>query len=180
MKRYDSDKYPRQEWWPEIWPKQHDLRSAFQKSVVWYYQELAAAMESEQIRTRLEQWQYGNARVAGGKTEYWLGRDLAISAHEQVIFLERFHKKRLGIRKGTTDLLKEVAFVEEKSGQRLYAKTGTGEQGDKWVGWYVGWTEGSSDGPQFFALVCLEESFDAVRKKRAEVREEVLGLIGFR
>ena len=87
--------YPAQDWWPKSWAQAHTLKSAFQNSVVWFYQELASRMDREKVKASLIGWQYGNGDVSGGKTSYWLGETLAISPNEQVQFLQRFHRGQL-------------------------------------------------------------------------------------
>ena len=41
QQRYDPVKYPREDWWPETWLQDQTLESAFRRSAVWYYRELA-------------------------------------------------------------------------------------------------------------------------------------------
>ena len=180
LKRYDATRHPAQDWWPSNWTQDHELRSAFQNSVVWSYQDLASTLDLTEVTKHLQRWQYGNASTKGGQTEYWLGQGLAISAHEQVRFLRKLHEGKLGLSAETTNKFKDVAFVEEHQGKHLYAKTGTGQQGDRWIAWYVGWMEGAADDVSYLALICLESSFDAARTTRKEVINTVFKQIGFR
>lgn len=45
---------PRQAWWPESWAGDQTLTSAFQNSVVWFYQKIARRLGPETIATHLE------------------------------------------------------------------------------------------------------------------------------
>ena len=179
---YKADLHPKQDWWPNSWTREHSLRSAFKHSVVWYYRDLAAQMNLEPINSHLREWHYGRATTVSkeNRTNYWLGNGLTITAHEQVRFLRRFHENRLGLDPETTAKIKSIAFVEERDGKRLHAKTGTGDLDHLWLAWYVGWIEDASgDDPYYFALLCLDHSFDEVRKRRQSLKEKVFREMGF-
>ncbi len=180
---YEAERHPKKDWWPRSWTGEHSLRSAFQNSVVWYYQDLAARMNQATINSSLLEWHYGKGQVTEKNlTDYWLGNGLTITAKEQINFLQRFHESQLGLAEETTTGVKSIAFAEEREGKRLYAKTGTGDLNENlWLAWYVGWIEeaGKDGETQYFALLCLDHSFADVRKRRRALREKVLGEMGF-
>ncbi len=177
---YPAENYPQQEWWPQSWARDHTLKSAFQHSVVWFYQELAAQMELPIVRALLERWRYGNATVTGDPKLYWLGGSLRISPNEQVQFIRRLREDQLRLSDTTMKSFRQIALSEKQGDRILYAKTGTGDFGRGWIAWYVGWVEGAENGPHDFAILCRESSFDKAHALRAEITDEVLAEIGFR
>ncbi|HEY2017716.1 MAG TPA: penicillin-binding transpeptidase domain-containing protein, partial [Bryobacteraceae bacterium] len=121
---YDSKRDPRQPDWNPEWPRDHDLRSAFRFSVVWYYQEVARRIGAERMSRFIHQFTYGNQDTSGGIDHFWLGSTLLISADEQVAFLQRLSEQRLGLSARTTDVVKGIMLADEGPGWRLRAKTG--------------------------------------------------------
>lgn len=49
------------------WNKDHDLKTAFRNSTVWYYQELARRVGGQQMKYWLDKANFGNADISGGK-----------------------------------------------------------------------------------------------------------------
>jgi len=70
----------------DSWNRDHDLRSALDASVVWYYQELARRIGAKRMREWLGRLGYGNEEMGDKVDEFWLAGPLAISALEQVDF----------------------------------------------------------------------------------------------
>ena len=56
------------------WDKNHTLKTAFQASAVWYYQELARRVGGQKMKLWLDKAHYGNADTAGGIDKFWLWR----------------------------------------------------------------------------------------------------------
>jgi len=75
----------------ENWNKDHDLKTAFRNSTVWYYQELARRVGGEQMKFWLNRANFGNADTTGGIDMFWLTGGLRISPKEQIGFLQRLH-----------------------------------------------------------------------------------------
>ncbi len=180
-KWYDPLEHPADPWWPISWTTQpHDLRSAFQHSVNWYFQDLAAALDRQRVINHLRTWGYGNGVIVGSPRRYWLSSALKISPMEQIQFLRLFQEEHLGISKETTEATKQVCLVEEREGRRLYAKTGTGELESGWIGWYVGWIELNAPGDAtYFAILCLDHTIETVRESRSHVVSQVFDVIGW-
>ena len=53
QQRYDLGEHYREDWWPETWLQDQTLESAFRRSAVWYYRELALRVGAEAMQTRL-------------------------------------------------------------------------------------------------------------------------------
>ena len=73
----------------DSWERDHDLASAMQYSVVWYYQELARRVGEEAMQSWVDRFDYGNRDLSAGLTLFWLGSSLKISADEQIAFLSK-------------------------------------------------------------------------------------------
>lgn len=131
----------------DSWNQDQDLRSSMRNSAVWVYQQFAEKIPESQAADYLQKMHYGNANPSGGKDGYWLDGNLAISAHEQIAFLERLHRNELPVRLEHQRLIKDILIVEAGRDWILRAKTGW----DGKLGWWVGWVEWPS-GPVFFAL----------------------------
>ncbi|HMB90180.1 MAG TPA: penicillin-binding transpeptidase domain-containing protein [Rhodothermales bacterium] len=150
---WDATAVPPQEWWPDAWRQpEQTLRSAFQNSVVWYYQELARRIGEERMAAYVTQFDYGNEDIGGGIDQFWLNGDLRISPIEQVAFLQHFYKGDLGVSDSTTAIVKDIMLLEETPAYRLSGKTGTAEITDtRALAWLVGFVERGED-VYFYAL----------------------------
>ena len=80
---------PAANYWPTAWKQGHSLASAFKRSVVWYFQEIALEVGTTRYRKDLLRFGYGNASVPMHSDDFWLGGPLIISPREQTHFLKR-------------------------------------------------------------------------------------------
>lgn len=133
------------------WNRDHDLRSSMRNSVVWLYQQFARELGEARERDYLERIAYGNADPSGGVDRFWLDGGLAISAEEQVAFLQRLYRNTLPFQVEHQRLVKDVMVVEAGRDWILRAKTGWAARREAHLGWWVGWVE-RTDGAVFFAL----------------------------
>ena len=145
------------------------LKSAFQNSIVPYYQELARQIGEKNMQSYLKRFNYGNAFITPELTSFWLKGDLRISALEQIEFLNRIEKRQLGLRSETYETLMGI-FQERREGNlKLYGKTGWGFQDGKDIGWFVGFAEHYSDRYLFTTVMTSPEEaygkFDFATKR---------------
>lgn len=150
------------------WNRDQDLRSAMRASAVWVYQELARRLGEERERAYLRKIGYGNADPSGGLERFWLNGGLAISAREQIAFLQALYRNALPFAEKHQRLVKDLIIAESGADAILRAKTGWAFDAE--IGWYVGWAE-TADGPVFFALnIDMPDGMDDAPKRGAIVR----------
>ena len=173
---WDPKQYPPQDWWPAIWTERvHDLRSAFRYSHVPFYRTLAGQIGYEKLAQQVKDFGYGNQNIAGNLDSFWLDGELAISADEQIAFLQRFYNEQLGVSAHSTAVVKDI-FVRDRAGvATLSAKTGTGEAEDgKTLAWLVGYVE-QAEAVHYFAFnVSADESASVSPEWRIATVEAVL------
>ena len=124
------------------WNQDHNMRSAFANSVVWYYQELARRIGAERMADYVRRLDYGNRDTSGGTTNFWLESTLLISADEQVAFLRRLWADSLPVSKDAQRITRELMEISrDADGRVLYGKTGTAGDAKTTIarlGWFVG------------------------------------------
>jgi beta-lactamase class D len=141
-------------------------------SAVWVYDIFAKQLGDEKASHYLKKIAYGNADVSTAKGSYWLAGKLAISAYEQIEFLESLYKNELPFKLEHQLLVKDIMVVEAQKNWILRAKTGW--QGKH--GWWVGWVEWPT-GPVFFALnIDTPERMKDVYKRQAIVRDVLMSI----
>ncbi len=118
--------------------RDHDLRSAIEHSVVWYYQAVASRVGEERMAEALASLEYGNMDMSGGLTHFWLEDSLKISANEQVRFLQRLHFGTLPFSKRSREVVRDILVQYADDAGVLRGKTGSGRAG---IGWFVGTIE---------------------------------------
>jgi beta-lactamase class D len=149
-----------------------NLRSAMRNSAVWVYDIFAKQLGKKKSGNYLKKIAYGNADPTTAQGSYWIDGKLAISAHEQIDFLERLYKNELPFKVEHQLLMKDIMVVEAKNKWILRAKTGW--QGRH--GWWVGWIEWPT-GPVFFALnIDTPEGMKDLYKRQAIVRDILISI----
>lgn len=125
----------------EAWNKDHTLRTGFRASAVWQFQEIARQITDTRMRVYVAQFGYGNRNIGGNEDSFWLDGKLRISALQQIEFLERFYIGKLPVAPKTTEIVKDIMFLEKIGNATLRGKTGWIPSGDDKIGWFVGWVE---------------------------------------
>jgi beta-lactamase class D len=139
-----------------VWDKDHDLKTAFANSTVWYYQELARRVGGKQMKYWLDKANYGNVDTSGGIDQFWLTGGLLISPEEQIDFLKRLHDNKLPFSHRSTDIVKNIMINKDTLDYVIRGKTGWGGHGNKDVGWYVGYIETKDNVYYFTNCVQIE------------------------
>jgi len=131
----------------EVWNRDHTAASWMENSVVWFSQRLTPMLGTDNVKSYLARFDYGNQDMTGGLTTAWLSSSLKISPDEQLLFLERFWRDELPVSKHAVDVTKQLTLVDTSaSGWTLHGKTGSGHVGSSgakpdatlWQGWFVG------------------------------------------
>jgi beta-lactamase class D len=152
------------------WNADHDLKTAFKNSTVWYYQELARRVGGKQMKYWLDKANYGNADTSGGIDKFWLTGGLRITPEQEIDFLKRLHDNKLPFSKRSVEMVKQIMIEKEAPGYVLRAKTGWGAQDTTDIGWYVGYVE-TKDNVYYFAN-CIQCS-DPNNKDFGNARTEI-------
>jgi beta-lactamase class D len=123
------------------WNQDQCMRDAFQRSCVWYYQELSRRIGKKRMKAAVEASGYGNRDISGGIDRFWLDGALRISSEEQTAFLSRLWKETLPFSPEVQRTVKNLMLLEKTDEYSLYGKTGTAVRSDKMIGWLVGFIE---------------------------------------
>lgn len=160
------------------WNRDHDMRSAFEVSAVWFYQEMARRIGEERMQDYVQRLGYGNRDIGGGLDRFWLSGELRISPEEQVAFLRRLARRELPVSRATMDAVVAIMRQERQDGVSVFSKTGWTHALGPHQGWNVGWAERA--GQRWFFAVQVEspnEEFD-MRSARIELTNAVLRQAG--
>jgi beta-lactamase class D len=180
---WDPERRPAGEHWPEAWAQDQTLATAFRRSVVWVFRDLALMIGGPVYRDRLAAFGYGNAAAPDGSDLFWLDGTLSISLREQTDFLAALLRDELPVSKSAVDALAEVARLDQHNGLALYGKTGAGPlDGDDFDGafrgWLVGWVERPDRAPVVYALFVDGPNWDAIASFRREASVSLLRQAG--
>ncbi len=151
-----------------LWDKDHDLKTAFANSTVWYYQELARRVGGQQMKFWLDKANYGNADTSGGIDKFWLTGGLRISPEQQIDFLKRLRNNELPFSQRSVDIVKDIMITKDTMDYVVSAKTGWGGHGDKDVGWYVGYVETRDD--VFYFANCVQIDSEKLNDVQRAIR----------
>lgn len=151
----------------DVWNKDQTIKSAFQYSCVWCYQNFASQLSLNRYNEYVNKLSYGNKKTGKVVTTFWLKGDIKISAIEQIDFLRQLYLNTLPFNKEHMQLLKNIMIEEQNSTYTLHAKTGWATSVKDKHGWYVGYVETKED-VWFFATNLLINDF-----KRLHLRKEL-------
>lgn len=161
------------------WNESQDLATAFQRSAVWVYQELARRAGRDTLQAFLTREGYGNATIGDDVGMFWLDGSLRISPDEQVAFLRKLHAGETGFSDRAEGIVKELMVADTTGGAVTRGKTGWSWHEGENLGWWVGWVERGED-VHFFTLQVESEDpeFDmiGVRKEAASAILRHLGV----
>ena len=126
-----------------LWNQDQTMRTAFTRSVVWFYQELARRAGYERMSKYIQAADYGNHDIGDKIDSFWLKGKLRISPEEQIKFLVRLYKEDLPFSPAVIKTVKDIMVIERQDNYTLRGKTGWGRDVDgiKNIGWYVGYLE---------------------------------------
>lgn len=166
--QYEVIKWDGQKRFLDAWNQDQNLKSAFQSSCVWFYQELAKRIGRQEYATSLKALNYGNGLIGDDITTFWLegGGDLSITPFEQIDFLKGIYHQRFPISKRTYAILEEIMLEEEVSDYKIYSKTGAATK--DWVGhgWYIGYVTVKNN-TWFFVTNIKINKIDDLPKRKA-------------
>ena len=119
------------------WNKDQTMKSALPISCVWFYQELARRTGKEKMQEWIDKANYGNKKIENKIDRFWLDGNLAISANEQIDFLEKFVKDELPFDKNIQETVKGIMITDSTKNYIIHSKTGWSQN----IGWNVGYVE---------------------------------------
>lgn len=137
LKKWDGREHRR-----EVNNQDHDLASAIEHSVVWYFQDVALDIGPERMKTWLDRLDYGNRNIAGGQDRFWLSSSLEMNAFEQIRFMAALDAGSLDAsrenQQAVEDMMRQTKNLPEGFEGELFGKTGScvGEETDH--GWFTG------------------------------------------
>jgi beta-lactamase class D len=140
---------------PDIY---HDMsvKEAFRLSAGWVFVELAKRAGREAYKKYLAAGSYGNMDLSQTDPDFWNFGGFAISAINQVAFLEKLQKGDLPFSRRNMEIVKRVMITEEAPGYILRAKTGWTRDKGMNTGWWIGYVE-NAQGVYFFATRLLQD-----------------------
>jgi bla regulator protein BlaR1 len=182
---YDSIKYPLPGWMKENnffknWYHEHDLKSALNHSVNWYFKELGTQIGNNRMIEYVNKLDYGDKNITPGNNAFWFNGQLKISANEQIAFIQKLLNNELnGISKQAQQVTKQLFPGEIETAYSLYGKTGTGQITDnKHIGWYVGFLE-TKNNSYVYALNISSENVNEISWKiRQDIVTDIFARLG--
>jgi beta-lactamase class D len=169
--------------WLERWKQPHNPKLWLANSCVWYSQVITKKLGEKQFSEYTHRFEYGNQDTSGDKgmsnglTNCWLSSSLAISAKEQIHFLNKLVTNTLPVNLDAQEKTINIMYQETlPSGWELYGKTGNGSQldadgnkiKDRQVGWFVGFVRKGEKVITFVQLIADEDKQDTYASIRAK------------
>ncbi|MCT6834528.1 MAG: class D beta-lactamase [Acinetobacter baumannii] len=107
------------------WEKNMTLGDAMKASAIPVYQDLARRIGLELMSKEVKRVGYGNADIG--------------TPQQEAQFAYKLANKTLPFSQKVQDEVQSMLFIEEKNGNKIYAKSGWGWDVNPQVGWLTGW-----------------------------------------
>lgn len=117
------------------WNQDQTLKTAFQFSCVWCYQQYAKMIGDDTYHSYLRKFNYGNLKTGKELTRFWLDGDLRVSVQNQIQFLRKVYSEELPVNKKHFQTLKSIMLTDNQQQYKVFSKTGWSGKN----GWYVGY-----------------------------------------
>lgn len=157
------------------WNRNHTLVSAFQNSVVPWYQELARRIGVNSMNQFISQVEFGEMDIAEENIDlFWLVGNSRISPTEQLDFQKRLINNEIPFSEKNIALVKEIMILEETPEYTLRGKTGWAVMDNTNIGWLVGYLE--KDNNKYAYVINVEsddEDTTLFRKSRMEIVRKI-------
>lgn len=156
----------------DAWNRDHNLFTAMQNSVTWYFEDLDKRIQQDDMEAFLKQISYGNTDLSG-TGPYWLESSLKISPVEQVQLLKAFYTNQFRLKEKNVQTVKDTIRLEKKAGIQLSGKTGTGVVNNKNInGWFIGYVETKEN--TYFYATNIQNEDNAKGSIAAEITLSIL------
>ena len=161
--------------WPvDKWNQDQTLGSSIKYSCIWVYFGFAEQIGIEKYKKYVGKYEYGNQKLIGPPTRFWLAGELRISAREQIDFLQRFYNYELPASKESIDKIKDLIVLEKTDTYVFCGKTGGVDINDQdHIMWLVGYVV-RNDKPYFYAMNFVTTDFEKTRRGRHEIARNIL------
>lgn len=133
------------------WNKDHNLYTAMDSSVNWYFQTIDNELGKSNIKKYIDKINYGNRNVHDALASYWMESTLKISPIEQVELLSKVYNNKFDFKQNNINTVKQAICLSSSGNGNFYGKTGTGRvNGQDINGWFIGFIE-TSNNTYYFA-----------------------------
>jgi len=158
------------------WNKDHKVQSAFQNSVVPWYQELARRIGYVKMQHWVTKTEFGEMDIHKENVDlFWLAGESRITPLQQLDFQKRFINNEIPFSKKDIDFVKEIMIFEETPAYILRGKTGWAVMNNKNIGWLVGYLENDSGKYAYVLHVeSADEDVTLFQKSRKEITFKIL------
>lgn len=157
----------------EDWNINHNLFSAMDASVNWYFQTIDNQLGKSKLQHYVHKIDYGNKDISGNLSSYWIESSLKISPLEQVELLRNLYSNNFGFSQENINILKESICLFSSETGSFYGKTGTGRvNGQDINGWFVGFVENA--GQTYFFAVNIQGDADATGSNAVQIALSIL------
>lgn len=119
--------------------RDHNLATAIQYSVVWYFQRVANMIGARRMQDYLDRLQYGNRDISAGIDRFWLGTSLKLNAYQQLSFLKQLRAGELPVSGQAQEQVRNMLLLNTDVAGMLRGKTGSCRSDAFDHGWFVGW-----------------------------------------
>lgn len=166
------DSVPRQ---IPAWNRDHNLTSAFQNSVVPWYQELARKIGNERMQHWVAKSNFGKMDIHEENIDlFWLTGKSRISPMKHLDFQKRLVQNKLPFSLKHIDIVKRIMILEETPNYTFRGKTGWAVMNNKNIGWLVGYLERGTK--KYAYVICVEtgdENISNFQKSRIEITRKI-------
>ncbi len=161
----------------ESWNQDQTLRTAIERSAVWYFRRLAPQIGRERMSDALRRFEYGNRTIGSELDAFWLDGSLRISPVEQVRWWHQFVAGQLAVGDVARRDVLDMCVLARDEHAVLRGKTGWNRpEAETNHGWFAGCLEEGTRRTCFATVLVADDPFDlgSFARSRRSVSERLL------
>ena len=161
----------------KAWEKDMTIAEGMAVSNVPLFQGVARRIGLARMQNYVSEAGYGNAEIGRMVDNFWLEGPLAVSALEQIRFIDELNRSQLPFSARSVELLRAIMPREESRLPSLvFYKTGRTSNTQPGIGWVVGWVR--MDGRDYPFAFNLDINTDEDAELRMVVLHQALKELG--
>lgn len=142
------------------WNKETDLKTAFNNSTIWFYEEIAKKVGKRKYQRILEECKYGNLNISEQEFDFWNFGEFAVSPKNQITFLISLYENQLPFSQSSIEKVKHIMISEKNENYIFRDKTGWTKKDGMDIGWWIGYVETRTN-VYFFATRLIKDLSDS-------------------
>jgi len=121
--------------------KDATISTAFKKSIVWVYRDIAQQIDDSMYLEYLNEINYGDNEINSESIDFWNYGDFGVTPVQQINMLIKLYDRELPFDKKFQSSVINIMYDGKFEGHKVFGKTGWTRYESEHIGWWVGFID---------------------------------------